>query len=138
MSRKLRPAVKALVEREGEILVLKAETENSTYWILPGGKVEYGESPVEALEREVMEELSTEAEIGQPVGMYHFFSGEDESGDQVVLTAFEADINIDEIDISNNPADENITQYEWLKPEELIEKSSNENLKDLITNYYNV
>jgi len=138
MEKRIKPAVKALIEKKDKILVLKTETENSVYWVLPGGKIEYGEEPKKTLKREINEELSTEVEIGNPVGMYHFFVGENNDGDQVVPTVFEGEIGEQEINISDNPADENITEYKWLKPEELVWKSSNESLQNLIADYYNL
>lgn len=129
------PAVKAIIEQDEKILSLKTEVGDTVYWVLPGGKVEYGEGPEETLEREIQEELSCEAEIGETVGMYHFFTGEENDGDQVVLTAFEADIGEQEVDISDNPADENITEYHWLEPEEFMEKTGNDSLQELIENY---
>lgn len=137
MSERPMPAVKALIKRDSKILVLRTETENNSFWVLPGGRVEYGEEPLEALQREIQEEISADAEINDPVGMYYFYIGEQEKGDQVVLTTFEADIGDQKIDISSNPANENITEYRWMTPEQLIEKTSNESFADLIRKHQN-
>jgi len=126
------PAVKALIQQNGKLLVLKTMAAEKTYYVLPGGKIEYGEEPLEALQRELEEEISCEAKIGEPVGMYDFFTGSKSDSDQVVLTVFKADIDDQEVDTSNNPADEGIDEALWMKPEEFLEASENESLKDLI------
>jgi len=137
----VRPAVKALIENEaGEILVLKAVGEKRTYLLLPGGKVEYGETPVGALIREVKEEVSCRIDVGDVVGVYHYFADEGESeGDEIVLTVFEGDIeSVDAVDISNNPADEGIEEYLWISPEELVEETETRELSKFISDEYNI
>jgi 8-oxo-dGTP diphosphatase len=56
---KLYPALKAIVERDGKFLLLKrseAEDVRKGEWDIPGGAIEFGEDPIEALRREVKEE----------------------------------------------------------------------------------
>ena len=42
---------------------------------LPGGRVEFGESPVEALHREVAEETALEVDVVRPLATWHFVHG---------------------------------------------------------------
>ncbi len=134
----LRPAVKALVEKEGKILVLTLETDWGDLLVLPGGKVEYGESPRSALKREIREELSCKAKVQDPQGMYHFFVGPDNDGKQIVLTAFSTKLECEKISVDNNPADENITGYTYMRPSEVVEEASNDQLASMISRIYDL
>jgi len=53
----------------------KKDAHLAGFWEFPGGKVEPGESPVEALKRELMEELGVQVEALEPtVFSYHEYS----------------------------------------------------------------
>jgi 8-oxo-dGTP diphosphatase len=64
--------VAAVIERGGRILIgqRKRGSKHSLKWEFPGGKVEPGETPPAALQRELREELAIEAVIGEELASY--------------------------------------------------------------------
>lgn len=130
------PAVKALIEEEGRFLAVEMEAgPKGTIWTLPGGRVEHGEAPLEALRREVREEVSLDVDVRDPVGMFHFFFGEDDEN-QIVLTVFRCAPDGGAADIDSNPAEENIIAFEWVTPAEFLQREAEETLKDVIREHY--
>ncbi len=64
MDFKLQFATKAIVIKDDKVLALYSNTETGTkWWDLPGGRIEFGETPEEGLKREVFEELGREVKI---------------------------------------------------------------------------
>lgn len=61
------PVVAAIMRRQGKVLVGQRPEGASLArtWEFPGGKIELGESPEEALARELREELGVDAEVGE-------------------------------------------------------------------------
>jgi 8-oxo-dGTP diphosphatase len=58
--------VAAVIVRDGEVLATRrGYGEWQGWWEFPGGKMEEGESPQDALRREIREELDAEIEVGR-------------------------------------------------------------------------
>jgi 8-oxo-dGTP diphosphatase len=66
--------VAAVIERAGQILIGQRPKGdwNQMKWEFPGGKMETAESPRQALQRELSEELGIRADIGEELTRYQY------------------------------------------------------------------
>ena len=62
---KVRTAAKAIIIQNDCILCTKNEDNQGFFYMLPGGGQEAGENMIEALQRECLEEISAEVEVGE-------------------------------------------------------------------------
>jgi 8-oxo-dGTP diphosphatase len=70
--------VAGVIERDGCVLICQRKGgRHALKWEFPGGKVEPDESPREALARELREELSIEAHVGEEMARYDVRYGDD-------------------------------------------------------------
>jgi 8-oxo-dGTP diphosphatase len=107
--------VAALIEADGKLLVCQRRRTDSfgLMWEFPGGKLEPGETPPEALARELQEELGVAAQIGPEIfRTRHKYS---ELGDAIDLIFFSATVTPADI---RNQAFETM---EWRRPQTLHE-----------------
>lgn len=78
-----RPAAYALIQRNDTVLLtrISALGQHAGSWTLPGGGIDHGEAPADALAREVTEECGVACEVGQVLGVHDVhFSGTAPSG----------------------------------------------------------
>jgi 8-oxo-dGTP diphosphatase len=76
-----------ITDEKRRILLIHRNTPRLTQWELPGGKLEIGETPEQAAQREVLEEVGISVRILEALGqaefeenesiwLYHWFRGE--------------------------------------------------------------
>jgi 8-oxo-dGTP diphosphatase len=65
---KFRNSIKAVIIRDGQVLMTVNEDPWGEFLLLPGGGQEFGESMAEALQRECMEELGCAVVVGDLIG----------------------------------------------------------------------
>ncbi len=109
------PVVAGFLKKDGRILVGQRPENNSLagLWEFPGGKIELGESPEEALARELSEELGIEANIGElKLSVTHSYN---DVG--IVILFYEV------LYWKGQPKAKHHLMLEWIYPEELKERS---------------
>jgi 8-oxo-dGTP diphosphatase len=68
----IRIVARGVIVRDATILVIEVDDGSGCWWILPGGRQEYGETAAEAVARECREELRCEVAVGRCVMMREF------------------------------------------------------------------
>jgi 8-oxo-dGTP diphosphatase len=63
--KKVKVRIAGVYTRGDEILLVRHEKEGKSYWLLPGGGLEFGESMETGLERELMEEAALKTKTGK-------------------------------------------------------------------------
>ena len=119
---KVLTSAKALIFNQDKFLLIREKIEDQEIWDLPGGKIEHGESPQEAVKREVKEELYIDVEVGKSVGVWWFIS-EYGKKNQIVCHTFRCTPPKEfKIDFNHNPAGEEMVGYEWFTKEEFLSR----------------
>ncbi|MGB6485210.1 MAG: (deoxy)nucleoside triphosphate pyrophosphohydrolase [Candidatus Acidiferrales bacterium] len=118
--------VAAIIARDGCVLACQRSRRSkfALKWEFPGGKVQPGETPQAALERELNEELGVRARIGEEIfRTEHKYA---QMREAVQLLFFEARVESSEVE---NRIFEKI---EWVEPEKLTEMDFLEADRELI------
>ena len=126
-----RTSVKALFERDGRVLLVK---DPKGVWELPGGRIEHGEAPEEALVRELNEELGwTNVIIKSIIDAWSFSAEANETNYHFVILTYGC--SCDEESIKEN---EEYTEYKWMAPSEIKNINMRDGYKRTINKFLNL
>lgn len=109
-------AVSAAIFRGPDLLLVRrARSPGKGFYSLPGGRVEYGESLVEALRREVAEETALEIEIVELAGYREVLPGPDNAGHYLIMSFAARWVYGDPV------LNDELDDFRWIRPEEIGE-----------------
>ena len=103
----------AVIEREGKVLIARRrqETGYGGFWEFPGGRLEKGETPENAVAREIAEELGVRIRVGGLLRAVNYQS----QNLSIELLAYRASIVSGELKLTDHD------EIRWVIPSELEE-----------------
>jgi 8-oxo-dGTP diphosphatase len=109
--RELTVVAAVIHDRDGRVLLTRRPDDRHMggLWEFPGGKVDPGESPTQALARELVEELDLAVEVGTPIT----FAVHEEPGLRILLLFYAATI------LSGTPRSLDGQELAWVEVGEL-------------------
>ena len=108
--------VAAIIAQEGRIFATqRGYGEFKDGWEFPGGKIEEGEMPQQALVREIQEELDTEVEVGDLLGTVEYDYPTFHLSMQCFLCRIKAgSLNLKEHEAARWLAEDELDSVDWL------------------------
>ena len=124
-------AAHGLVKRNDKYLITRRSLVNDYKpgeWDVPGGTIEFGEDPIKALKREIVEESGLKVEIKGPLYLYSYMSNPKRHQFQIVY-----ECKYLKGDVKLNPREHD--KYLWATSSEIAKLSKIAFLKGLYNDY---
>ncbi|MFA6552360.1 MAG: NUDIX domain-containing protein [Candidatus Paceibacterota bacterium] len=132
--RQIMVAIGAIRDNQGRILLQKRIDplipDAHEKWEFPGGRIDFGETPEDALLREVKEEVDCEVKILRllPSVQSAVWTRTDGKIQHVLISCFEAEL----LSGTPKPADKKVSEVRWYKKEEIDALDTLKGIKDFI------
>ncbi len=127
-------AQKAIIEHNGKILLVKEapnnEGTNPGLWDLPGGRIAFGEKPIDALRREVREEVGLDIEVERPVYLDEWRPKIENLQRQIVGAYVVCRAKSNQVRLSGDHA-----EFQWLNPRDAQQLPLMTTIKEAIDAY---
>ena len=110
-----KPCAGALVVRDGRVMLVRRAFEPfAGWWDVPGGFMDAGEHPIDAVKRELKEETGLEIEPTRLVGVYMDMYGDGPDADDTMNLYYECEVVGGEL----RPGDDAL-EIGWFGPDDL-------------------
>lgn len=131
-----RLAAKAIIRIDNKYLLMTCELANGQqYHDLPGGKIEFGETPEEAVAREAREELNAEIQIERLLGYYQFLTINQQTHTTCLTFLCSLHNQVSDFNKEQNAdLDEKVLDFDLLTKDELLKTTSNPSFHQLVKN----
>jgi len=123
-----RITIKAIIHKDNSFLLVQDHKEK---WEMPGGKVDFGESPEETLRRELKEELGFEdVSIKDLVDSWTFCVGSDGNEYQFVVIVYNVEVRDQDIKCSDEHR-----KFDWVPVDKIAYLNMREGYKESISKF---
>jgi len=93
--------VAIIILKKDKILLVQHKKKGRKYWVLPGGRVEFGENLIEAIQREMLEEANIKVKVGKLLFISDAISPEERNKRHIINIFFEGKIISGKLKVGN-------------------------------------